>query len=385
MSLPFGVEALFHMSTYATNSGIIALLMVGDREQDNTNVPETWQPPTGIIPEPITGREAEYTPGEPTPANESLPEVRDHQREVNALAFHIIDDLLPSHITPKLALFIERVYLNREAVRSTKNSRSFKRRITEPEAIHDQIVHDVLYKMQIGTSKPYETFAGMIAQGNAAAEVGKLMHIAGYRMEYLNPMREEVFDGIRIHDGEIIDNPEENYEIMTYDNADTTRQNIDYAIAMTRKKLIGTVGDIRVYERSSFILRTDIGSHLDPSVAERLRRIQITDMTKNEHHNTEIWKTLIVSDVRFQKEVKRLLALDDYETIIPLSTTIYGHNPVLDAEIVERENNNREPGTPPTKEMIAARKLGLGVARILNKELTDEDAEELMRQRDFLS
>jgi hypothetical protein len=343
--------------------------MLDNSDKKETVSIETWMPPKGVILEPSEGREETYSPAEPTPADLFDPRVQEHQQAVRAQAYEIIDHWLPAHIFPELASFLEKVYLQREAIRTTKNGISFQRRVTNPAHIHDTLVLDVLDKMKISTAKTYETIAGMIAQGNAASEFKKLMHIAGYRIEFLDPARQEVFDAIDIHDGEIFTDPEEEYEIMTYDGADKTAPHIEFGLAMTRKKQLGTVGDIKIFERSSFILRVDKKAYLDPRLAEFIRNININDETKKLFHGVEIWKILILDNVDILKEIQRLLKTDDYETIIPLSTTIYGHNAVLDAEITAKELAEKKK-TPASALVEIAREIANNDNTVFPEELS---------------
>lgn len=300
-----------------------------------------WKPQRGVIPEPVSGREGIYRPWEHTPADLVDPRVVAHQRDVYSQGDSILKYHIPEHIDSRLADFIETIYMMREAERRTKNSKNFTRRERELEDIEDMRIREFVDKMIIGTSNAEEVLVAMIALGIVSTEVTKLMHLFGYRLEYIDDMREEVTQAIEHLGGVVYDSPEEEYEILTQDNLADPAAKLEFALSMKRRRHLGTIGDVQLYERSSFIVRIDPDSHFDQALADHLRRMDIEGMLPI-IDGQPVWKTVIMEGTPFLEQVKSFLKYNDLVTIIPLSTTIYAHNPVAEATVEAREREHYE-------------------------------------------
>ncbi len=217
--------------------------------------------------------------------------------------------------------FVELVYLSREANRAAKNFDSYNQKLyqvvdTDPSLC----LEDKLAKAEAGNAHPIEILALIDGLGMGSAELAKLTHIWGYRLEYLKRMREQVNEAIQDRLGVVYDEPITKYGIIGINNSTHNGNNRLNAIAMKRKTLVGQVDDTAIYERTTFIVRIDKKSHIDREVASYVKSIDVD--------NTAELIKRIIQDGRLVDEAIRLVAKNDLESVVPMSTTIFGRNDV---------------------------------------------------------
>lgn len=169
------------------------------------------------------------------------------------------------------------------------------------------------------------------ALGMRSIELTRLTHPYGHMIEDLEGMRAEVSEAILALDGELFDEPPTEYKINSSDNiADPSQDHAQAGLSITRKRYIGQLPDgTDIYERSSFVLRIDENSPFNQDYAQAIRSIK--------YESTDTWSTAVWQAGRLAEELPRLLAENDFACILPMSTTIYAHNPVDDAAIERRK------------------------------------------------
>jgi len=290
--------------------------------------PAVWRPKLGVLPEPIRPG---YYPWEATPGKINHYAIAESQAEVRDQALRALDpDLRPPFVSDALADFVEQTYLSREANRAVENSESYD------ESLHILADLDLdlklkLEKAELGRAKPSEILELIDELGMDSAELARLTHIYGYRLEYQQAMREHVKAAIWSKDGEVYDEPEVKYAISSFDVSfdEQGRLSRPIAIAMNRKTAVGRVGGTVIYERTTFILRIDQGSDINQDLARYIRLLDSRD------------PAVIMADSRFIAEVERLLNPGDLESVIPMSTTIYACNSENRA-LNKQERRNRK-------------------------------------------
>lgn len=286
--------------------------------------PIVWRPAEGAL---FEHESAGCDPWSPTPGNS---EIANEQDKTGILAWvALLDPLLrPPFADPRdkscvdgLSEFVELVYLSREANRASNNINSYNRKLRSVAETNPELcLEDKLDRAESGSANPAEILQLIDGLGMGSAELAKLTHIWGYRLEYLSDMRKRVNQAIQDECGVVYLKPETKYDIIAIDNsADNDNYRLN-AVAMKRKTLVGQVGDTAIYERTTFIVRLDRNSHINREVASYLKSINSDD-------TSELIKR-ITQDGRLLNEVIRLVAMDDLESVVPMSTTIFGRNDV---------------------------------------------------------
>lgn len=326
--------------------------------------PVVWRP-TFTLPE---FQRPGCEPWSPTPgrfANIDNPEIAKNQALVRfqaQIALHALyfrpsfaDPENDSYV-PGLHDFVETVYESREAERGTNNVNSFNDMLCDPDDI-DSKIKDKLERARFGSARPDEILELMDELGMGSAELAKLTHIWGYRLEYLGDMREQVKQAIEDKFGEVYARPATKYGIIAIDKSTFNGSYRLNAIAMKRKTLVGRVDNTAVYERTTFIVRIDKKSRIDREVASYLKSINSDD--------TSELISRIMKDGRLVEEARRLVAMDDLDSVVPMSTTIFGRNDVnlglLEARrqaIKLQEKNDNDAMSPELILHCAQRRLG---------------------------
>lgn len=286
-----------------------------DKSTAETAPTLTWRPEAGILPEPTR---PDYYPWEPTPGKIYNLEIADHQLSVREQASMMLEEgLRPPHVDEKLAEFVELMYWSREANRSAENTDSYNQSLHD-NAGNDPDLREKLQKAELGKASPQEILELIDKLGMGSAELARLTHIYGYRIEHIEAMRSHVNEGIVARGGEVFESPEAVFNIVALDVAVTARGQLSFGIAMKRKRTIGRVDSTDVFERTTFIVRLDEKSHINRVVAKYLKSIPTNDPLGAA-------RQMLVNGL-LEKEVLRLLKADDFESLIPMSTTIYACN-----------------------------------------------------------
>lgn len=290
----------------------------------------TWRAQLGAIVEPDRPG---YVPWEATPGK-TIARV---QTGVDDRAFMELDSrLLPPYINPEdksyvanLDKFVDMIQLSDGARRDTKNSASYASKLVDAAGASPEL-QAKLARGELGTATMPEVFELINGLGMESAELARLTHPYGYRLEYLEAMRREAQNSIIYCSGQLYDNPDVKYKIIALDTSVTLDDFLSMAIAMKRTNAVGWVGDTDVYERSTFIVRLDDASHFDQAVAKHLKSIP-----------AETGKNEMMQYGRLEEEAKRLLAADDIESVIPISTTVYAVSMANHARLVARQKQVR--------------------------------------------
>lgn len=254
-----------------------------------------------------------YRAWEPTPGNPRHPSVIERQDASRRQARTILEEYQPKYLSEELLSFVELFYYSREANRNVKNIDSYRCAQMPLENIeNDPILSRIHEEAMVGRASAYDLLYYMHQVDMPSIELAKLTHIYGYRLEHLPAMRVEIVKAIVNHGGEVTQDKEV-FEIIDSDRSITMTSTPKHGIAMKRKRRIGIVKDMVVFERLSFVVRIDDESKLSSDVTSVIKKTEVK--------SDESRQSLLHSGL--EDEVKLLLANDDLETIIPLSTTTY--------------------------------------------------------------
>lgn len=288
-------------------------------------------------PEPIEGRIRPYIPWEPTPLRPR--NVSEHQEAVRRQHLDILEKHKPGFVTPMLYQFIETMYWHREANRSTKNIESYRNSLYALSDVPDPLLHQYVSFADAGEARPTELLYIMDKLGMSSIELAKLTHSYGYRLEHLPDMRKSVQDSILSAGGEYYQNPEESFKIEAFDQSVNDDQPC-IGVMMRRKRKIGTTASADIFERSSFIVNLYRSSHLD---SELIKTLQNFIAEAEFHHNSDISGdvyslayAIANQNRRFDTAIKAHMDADDFETLIPLSTTIWAANEETNRKVLEK-------------------------------------------------
>lgn len=300
---------------------------------------DRWSPFDVEIHEPLADRESGSVPWSATPTK--LSNVSEYQKAVRSQSLDILDHYIPSFVDERLAKYVEGIYLSRQANRNTRNAMSYGNQLYKTDTVTDPFLLEAIDRAEHGVAEPYELLAVGASLGLGSIELAKLTHLYGYRLQNIIPMRKSVNEAIALYDGEIFKPPVEEYEIIAHDRAVTGMNHVEFALTMKRKRLVGAVGSSEIYERSSFIVRLDDESHIDQKLAARIKGLVMTEESDEIVNGQERWKTAIMHIKEFIPVVHWLLSENDFESIIPLSTTVYAHNMIVEKLLGEREDNKK--------------------------------------------
>ena len=191
-----------------------------------------------------------------------------------------------------------------------------------------------------GHASPAEIIATAEIEQIPTVELASLSHPYGQRIEQLVPMREAVHDGIIFHGGELLEAKPSlrvkhaNFLTAEYEANEPT-------LLMTRTVNIGKIGEnIDVMERSSFNV---VLPRLAPELID-----SITDI-----RYSETWSKDILATPGFEQMVFDALENDDYDMVVPVSTTAFEINKKLVAELLENKQHKERRQLQMTRYAIA--------------------------------
>jgi hypothetical protein len=310
-----------------------------DLERYETLTEKHWKPELGFFVEPSTSRRTDYRPWETTPISEQKTEVQVHQRAVDTMTYGMLGGGSYPYKTQQLEDYVSLMYFSREANRKTKNTQSFNNSLT-PQLSPDVSgrVTPMKLRMIDGRASPSEIREVRAARGMGSAELAKLTHIFGYRLENIDLMREDVLRDVEVQGGVIHENPTEEYAIIAADNSITHSHQLQFALTMVRIRHIATIGEAKDIERSSFIVLLNNQSRLDEELVKRLKSVKINGEPENENGDPSNWARQMM-ELGLTAEVKKHLDSNDFETIVPMSTTIFEYDPKVIAEVKALRNS----------------------------------------------
>ena len=323
-----------------------------DQERRERLVETSWKPEIGYFDEPSAGREATYRPWEATPVDLMDFDILAHQQEVGSLNLSMLDGGSYPYLTPRRKDFVDLIYFSREANRNTKNAQSYGSGLYARSPRLGPLTPEQFSLMNqrtlAGVAKPGEIHQVRKARGNGAGELTKLSHHFGYRLEYIDAMREEVITDLAALGAEIHEDPEHEYEIIAADNGITQSMYLEFGLAMTRKRHIATIDNAKVVERSSFIVLLDGRTQLDPTLIAQLKSVKIDGTPKTKSGKQSPWVKLLMASGELEEYVRMHLEENDFETIIPMSTTIFEY----DRDLQEQIEAKRKQEQPDTSDIV---------------------------------
>lgn len=235
---------------------------------------------------------------------------------------------------------------------STRNYESYCN-TPKPAIVHSDH-KEAFEKARFGTATPGELLDIRADINMPSVEIAKLSHIGGIFLEYLPAMRRAVNDAIIERGGAFINNRVDTTRLFMVGtnsimfNGDPSHEET-LGIIMKRKRTIGSLPDgTIVKERSRFVLRTENESPLDDKLIRAIRRVKIEQKDgPGEMYrwlNDQFMGYIDGFEAAVRQAVTELEASlqdstseNNYDTIIPLNTTIYAYN-----EATERENTSEK-------------------------------------------
>jgi hypothetical protein len=237
----------------------------------------------------------------------------------------------PDHIPKRISRYAHRTLYKRFLGRADANDENFTTRVIQDyEAVLEPYLIEMVERAKRGNASPAELLVVRDVLGIRSIELACLTHTFGEaRVPYatmgdaLEDMRGTVRYAVEILDGTYYDEPE------------NTRFRIKEAIGdapgleapedtpgllMTRKRDLGELPDRTVVrERSSFILRIDPESKFyrmfGPEAIEKLKSTRLLPGKEQELALEE-----------FEPVIAALIALNDFEEAVPISSTIFAFN-----------------------------------------------------------
>lgn len=282
--------------------------------------------PGSSLREPEVNRYGDYLrlPWGATPFNSRDERIAKYQKGMVRLERQMLKGK-PSCVYGDMEDYVETMFLARDANRTTNNSYSISDMLYGELLETNSEVQDMYERASLGKASPLELLNVFESLGMGSIELAKLTHLYGYRLEHLEPMRQAIKDMIIEKNGVAFDDLQEELRVIAFDRSVTASAMAKSAFTIKRKRLVGLVGETRIYERTSFIIRIDEISDFNPELAKKIRSI-VTDEPLD-----------MQLDLEIELEIRRLVEGNDLISTIPLSTTVYAQNPAVQ-EAIERRN-----------------------------------------------
>lgn len=309
------------------------------REMRHTNedalISQVWsfETPEGFS-EPNDRKD--YSPSEPTPivnqCNPHYDEVAAHQSIVKQSFDPLFGELAPGTIPEKVKEMIELDRMVGDARRSSENLMSYGTWSGSDVMKHEldtSDLHAVHNELLLGTVRPLGSISLVHHTSLPSAEVKKITHPYGYRMNFVAPARQETEEAITAFGGVVLPRVLSSYEKIQLQPNFTQLDKRGKLVQLngfltTYKRLVGYVTRqdgrrTNVIERQSAALRIDEAvKDLPPELAEALRQVLDTggnyelrlDALDQQTGYNEFFETAIQQDA-------------DVDYLVPLSTTIY--------------------------------------------------------------
>lgn len=296
-----------------------------------------------------------HRPYEPTPIknrqfNPYYDEVATYQSDVEQALGALYDTHAPSDVPTEVQEMISYDRMRGETQRSIKTLEAYGRwgGTTTPygdqraETIHNEVERARLgvehYKLLVGTITPHEVFSLLGETSLEAAELTRVSHPYGYRIEHVAAAREDVDEALLQQHGELARcDPARPYRDISllpqHRPLDSEgRRDRFVGLMVAYKRTIGRIAlqdtvHITVVERQSAALRIDEGAiGVDPKIAQVLRApFEINGDWKRAYRTLD--STYHVTDY-VQQVVQENT---DEAFFVPLSTTRYAYKEVSDS------------------------------------------------------
>ncbi|MDN5275820.1 MAG: hypothetical protein JWN33_469 [Candidatus Saccharibacteria bacterium] len=266
------------------------------------------------------------------------PDITEQQHQVfDALLERTASDV-PFDVPKNIQDFMAVNFMTRFHERSMKNVESHDSRLKKDisDIPLDQL--GVYERALNGNASPSELLWVRRTFGMRSIELSKLTHPYGKMIDLLVPMREAVTSAVLENGGKVYE-PTETQKLKLLRGemvppSDTNEATKYAAVAMTRKRLVGEVDDdTRIYERSSFIIRVDEATHLDPEITDALNYLQLSN-------NSNLIQDFLTIPY-ISSKVFAFLDNNNFDVAIPLSTTVYAYNRNTDRKIEDSISSER--------------------------------------------
>lgn len=289
-----------------------------------------------------------------TPLMTSLdlyPEVVRRQHEVFDALLERAEMNAPEDVPNSLREYVEMSIMHRFSNRAIRNSDSYLDCLC-PDGYTPHL-ESALH----ASATPSQLFDVRRAKQMRSIELARITDPYGAFTDELEPMREAVETGIVENGGILIDPADQKikYKLRQSDIiADPSRDTISDGFLVTSKKTIGLLDDdTHVIERTSFIIRTDTASGLDPDLIAALRSVKVKE--------NDNWIAEIDEIINLDKFIPSLLAENDPSSLIHLSKTYYAFNKTTDEQIKSRNLEQKRilrAKDAPLKRKMAAQAMG---------------------------
>lgn len=274
----------------------------------------------------------------------------DARRDVQAM---LCKDILEERSDPVLQSFESTVpslilknynplFSERFNNRVTANAENYSRRLYSPEDVVNFLneidpsgMSGLLFLESLGRADRGEASMGELLAiqsllGMASIELGCASHPMGSGLEHLKNLRDTTIECIKRSGGTYVDQPESRYRVKKIIGLEKDDIKGASGYVMTRKRVIGHMPDGTVIkERTSFILNLS-------RIPEPIRRaVQGIDPMSRESQD----ELAIAGGI--DAFIEQCLADNDFETVLPMSTTVYASNCQTKQEIDMRMENEK--------------------------------------------
>lgn len=260
--------------------------------------------------------------------------------------------------TPKeVWSYIHESFFHRFYGRAAANEENFLTALaTVDDNVFDKDVREMIRRGEAGTASPQELLLVRELLQIRSVELACLTHTYGEGIyPHLEEMRDYVKTAVQQMGGYLYDEPTERYRAKEFVLNMERQPDYTIGILMTRKRELGIMPDGTIIkERSSFVLRSDCLT--DAEIAA----LETVDL------DAEDWQDRMVQVGGLAEKIKVLLDEDDFELAIPMSTTIYAHNPKTEQlvrERLEQQKDQRREAFAEQYPHLAAAIRGVDLAR----------------------
>ncbi|MFI5212486.1 MAG: hypothetical protein ACHQTE_00815 [Candidatus Saccharimonadales bacterium] len=248
----------------------------------------------------------------------------------------------PPDVSHLLQQYVLNSIMNRFHERALRNHESYFERLKQDDEDVKPEYSEMFERAKAGLATPEELLIVRDIYGMRSIELARLTHPYGQRIDQLERMRSAVAHGIERSAGIVYTSDEDmdvKYKLRTLSrDADAPEEILQEGFLMTRRRKFGLHGDDTfIHERSSFIVRTDAASGLNPDLISEMRHVNLSD--------EDTWMQDLSVAGKLDQVIPPLLASNNFKSIIPVSTTIYAYNKATGEEI-ERQKQERHANMP---------------------------------------
>lgn len=275
-------------------------------------------------------------------------EIKKQQREIN-FGFHNLYKTPPEEMPDAFVDMIYDDYIINEERRKMINYEKFMKwsRCIDPQTDDLRMKLDLFERGQASPSDildlaaitPPLTPGRTETDTDISMEFGKVTHPYGYRMEYVDPFRQEVNEAIERHGGVVIPDVEPYralkilpYAYTYFDESGDKKQRLKGFIVKYKRDygivhLPGGTESMKLVERQIAAFRVDAASGFDQSIIENMNAVADAYPGRvrwEDHQNPNLQKRLARTGC--EEFITAAVQGDSLEPfVVPISTTIYGY------------------------------------------------------------